>query len=155
MSAVDAEPLRLALFPPGDGGMARPRLERREICRTGDIAVLYTGQRLDPSDLGVYLQLVQLADRGPGREEAKVSALQLLEATGRRYAGQAEWLDDAINRLCGALLEIRGGELRYSGVLLKDSFLDQREGTYTVRVDMRLAIFVSCGLWLGATRLPE
>ncbi len=155
MSAVDAESFRLALFPLDDGGMARPRLERRQIYRTDDIAVLYTGQRLDSSDLGVYLQLVQLADRRPKQEETKVSTLQLLEMTGRRYAGQAEWLDDTINRLCGALMEIRDGELRYSGVLLKGSFLDQKTGMYTVSVDIRLAIFVTTGLWLGAMRLPE
>lgn len=155
MCAVDDESFRLALFPPDDGGMVRPRLERQEIYRTDDIAVLYTGQRLDSSDLGVYLQLVQWADRPPKREEAKVSTLLLLEMTGRRYAGQEEWLGDTINRLCGALMEIRDKELRYSGVLLKDSFLDQKTGIYTVSVDIRLAIFVTTGLWLGAMRLPE
>lgn len=148
MSATDNAEFRLALFPPSDGGAARPYLKRQEIYRTDGIVVLYSGQRLDPADLGVYLQLVGLADRSPGGE-ARFSIDALLKAVGRK-PNQAEWLHGTIIRLCGAVLEIKRGEGNYFGGLLKGGTLDPQTGAYAVSVDMKLACFVVSGIWSGA-----
>ena len=156
MSATAIIDLRSALFPSSDTEENRPYVEAEEIYRSGGVTALFTGQRLDRSDLGVYLELVRLADGHPLGCEAIFSADSLLKALGRdAESNRRARLHDSIIRLCGGILEISDGAEGYFSGLLNGGTLDEDTGIYEVSVNMRLAIFITTGHWSNVGHGPR
>lgn len=144
---ADNAEFRLALFPPSDGGGDPPYLKAEEIYRADGLTVLFTGPRLSSSDLGVYLELVRLADASPQHGEATFSTASMLKAIGRK-PDQGEWLHDVFIRLCCGALDISDGMETYGGVLLKGGTHNLETQVYSVSLDIKLARFVTAGVWV-------
>lgn len=131
--------LRSALFGIVRRGRRSQVRNERIACWPG-ISIVYTGFRLDQSDLDVWLLAVHLARHHSLGSRIHFSAYGFLQGIGRSQGKQnREWLKSAFIRLMACAVEINIGDITYAGTLVQDFFLDRASGKYVLTVNPRLA----------------
>lgn len=124
--------LRSALF----GAIRRgPRnyLQAQPVSSLNGITVMFSGPRLDQSDLDVWEQCLHLAkDQGLGCE-IRFSAHNFLKGIGRCTGKKDhEWLKSAFRRLMSSMAEFEEGRYAYAGPLLNYWARDQETGQHVI-----------------------
>jgi len=140
--------LRSALFGVIKRGR-RPFLENEPINSWPDLAVTYTGKRLDQADLDVWLQSVQLhqEQRAAGLgSEIHFQITPFLREIRRHTGSQnIKWLQESIGRLVEGTVYIETKEREYGGHLIDDFDLSKKTGLYVLRINPKMAAMFDYG----------
>lgn len=127
---------RSSLFSPIKRGK-RPYLRDARISSRSDISVLYSGEQLDMADCDVFLQALDMAKQAPLGQPIRFNRGAFLKAINKsRGKSDYEWLNSAIKRLQGAVVEIipqKGPS--YSFQLLGKRKYDPDQEEYFLEVD--------------------
>jgi hypothetical protein len=122
--------LRSALFA-AIQGKTRTRLKKQLLASIEGVAVRYTGEQLDQSDLNVWEQAVHLARRHPLGNVCHFTAYALLKALGHGTGNaQYKWLSDVITRLVACEVELRTKDKAYGGNLIASWKRDEITRSY-------------------------
>lgn len=140
--------LRSALFGAIKRGKRR-YMEREPIAAIDGIAIIYTGLRLDQSDLDVWegaLHLARHVKLGYRIEFTEKGFLRLIGRGGQGGDGigksNREWLKKVLARLSATTVEIKHGPYAYGGSLIDEYFRDDQSGRYVMILNPRMkAIF--------------
>jgi hypothetical protein len=131
--------LRSALF----GAIRRGRraaLYREMVATVDGVEVLFTGFRLDQTDLDVWSHCLHLARAQDLGMKAEFSGREFLKAIGRTGTGpNIKWLADVLVRLKAANVEVRDGGRVYIGSLLHQGGWDDATGRFSVEVNPNVA----------------
>lgn len=140
--------LRSALFGVVRRGR-RSQVRDEKIASWPGISIVYTGFRLDQSDLDVWLLAVHLARHHSLGSRIHFSAYSFLQKISRSQGKQnREWLKSVFIRLMACAVEINVGDITYAGTLVQDFFLDRASGKYVLTVNPRLAALFEEGYTL-------
>jgi hypothetical protein len=127
--------LRSALFA-AIQGKTRRWMKKELLATMRGVAVSFTGQQLDQSDLDVWEQAVQLSRHHPLGHICHFRANAFLTALGRRNGKtDYEWLHSAITRLIACAVEIRSGSRVFTGSVLSSCVRDEASGIYKLTLD--------------------
>ena len=144
MRGVPNGVLRSALFGAIKRGKRR-YLERESIASIKGISIVYTGPRLDQSDLDVWegaLHLARLEKLGNRIEFTEKGFLRLIGRGGVRGASigktDREWLRKVLARLSATTIELTQGLQCYGGSLIDEYFRDGLTGRYVVTLNPRM-----------------
>ena len=139
---------RSALFPAMSFKGGRPFLKEERLCSVEGVEVFFTGERLDQSDLDVYLELLKIARQSPLGTRCHFSAYSLLKALGRA-TGKAnyKWLHSVIIRLCGGIVDMTDHQVRYFGGLVNGGTKNENTRHYDIGINTDFACFFKAGLW--------
>ena len=130
--------LRSALFAPVRPGV-RAALQREQIAAVGDFRIIYTGIRLDQSDLDVYEEVLHIANPKPLGQVIRFKTRELLRSLGRTEGSQnREWLYKSLSRLSACEIEISNGKSAYGGSLIQDQGRDEIAGIHYIVLNPRL-----------------
>ncbi len=142
--------LRSALFGAIKRGKRR-YLEREPIASLKSISIIYTGPRLNQSDLDVWagaLHLARLGKLGNRIEFGEKGFLRLIGRGGPRGdnigKGDREWLRKVLARLKATAVEVIQGPYSYTGSLIDEYFRDSSSNRYVMILNPRMrALFNS------------
>ncbi len=130
MRGVPNGVLRSALFSATKRGTRR-YIERETIASVKGVSIIYTGPRLDQSDLDVWegvLQMARLVKLGDRVEFTQKGFLRLIERGGPRGKSigksDREQLRTVLARLQATAVEITQGPSAYVGSLIDECFRD-------------------------------
>jgi hypothetical protein len=145
--------LRSALFGAIRRGKRR-YMERESIACLKGISILYSGPRLDQSDLDVWqgaLHLAQLTRLGERIEFTEKGFLRLIDRGGEggKNIGKSdrEWLRKVFARLSATTVEIKQGPYVYAGSLVDKYFRDEHSGKYIMILDPSLKVIFHQDGW--------
>lgn len=145
--------LRSALFGAIKRGKRR-YIEREPIASVDNTAILYTGPRLDQSDLDVWegaLHLARLAKLGDRIEFTEKGFLRLIGRGGQGGLNigksDREWLRKVLARLSATTVEIKNGNYVYGGSLIDEYFRDDCSGRYIVILNPRMKVMFNRDHW--------
>lgn len=127
---------RSSLFAPIKRGK-RPFLRDAPISSRSDVAILYSGEQLDMADCDVFLQALDMAKKSALGEPIRFNRGRFLKAINKSTGkNDYEWLNTAIKRLQGAVVEIipKAGP-SYSFSLLGKKKYDPDQEEYFIAVD--------------------
>ncbi len=137
MRAAPNAMLRSALF-----GVVKPG--RRKYVKDlplpmiGEFSLAYTGERLDQSDLDIYLQIVHYARQRTVDDELRFPMRRLLRETGRG-TGKSDytWIDGRILSMVACAMRISDGKGRVllTGGLIRDFGYDETTGEVKCRLN--------------------
>lgn len=148
MRGVPNGVLRSALF----GAIKRGKrgfLQRQPIASLEGVSIIYTGVRLDQSDLDVWEGVLHLSRCSELGAHIEFTARGLLRLIGRGgHNGESigksdrEWLKNVLSRLKATSVEIQQGPYAYGGSLIDEYFRDDSSGRYVLILNPRVkAIF--------------
>lgn len=153
MRGVPNGVLRSALFGAIKRGKRR-FIERESIASLKNISILYTGPRLDQSDLDVWegaLHLARFAKLGDRIEFTEKGFLRLIGRGGEngKSIGKSdrEWLRKVFARLSATTIEIKQGPFTYGGSLVDEYFRDMDSGKFILILNPRLKIIFNQDGW--------
>lgn len=145
--------LRSALFGAIKRGKRR-YVEREVFASVQGIDILYTGPRLDQSDLDVWqgaLHLARLAPLGNRIEFTEKSFLRLIGRGGEGGVNigksDRDWLKNALARLSANTVEIKQGPYAYAGSLVDEYFRDEASGRYVLVLNPRMKVMFGREGW--------
>ncbi|MDD5365966.1 MAG: plasmid replication initiator TrfA [Gallionellaceae bacterium] len=145
--------LRSALFGAIKRGKRR-YMEREPIASVEGVAIIYTGPRLDQSDLDVWegaLHLARLVNLGDRIEFTEKGFLRLIGRGGLcgENIGKSdrEWLKKVFSRLSATTVEIKQGPYAYGGSLIEEYFRDEGKGRYVVILNPRMKVVFNRDSW--------
>jgi hypothetical protein len=141
--------LRSALF----GAIAkgrRPFLKREVIASLDGITILFTGPRLDQSDMDVWDQCLHLARVGGLGVRIEFSAGRFLTSIGRARGGKnVEWLAGVLAQLAASVVEITvKGRGSYFGAMIHDGTRDE-SGRYAIQINPAIVALYGADGWTG------
>lgn len=153
MRGVPNSVLRSALF--GAFGRGKRKYLRREpISSVEGVAIFYTGQRLDQSDLDVWEGVLHLSRNLKLGERIEFTARGLLRMIGRggptgESIGKSdrEWLKSVFARLKATSVEFQQGPYAYAGSLIDEYFRDDSSGRYVLTLNPRMKVLFSRDGW--------
>lgn len=145
--------LRSALF--GAFGRGKRRfMDREPINSVQNISMLYTGPRLDQSDMDVWEGVLHLARLGKLGERITFSEKRFLRLIGRggeggKNLGKSDrvWLRKVLARLSATNVEIKDGPFVYGGSLIDEYFRDEESGKFIVILNPRLKLLFNKNGW--------
>jgi hypothetical protein len=144
---------RSALFPALNFQQGRGFMKNQQIASVGGIAVLFTGERFDQSDLDVYLELLNLARLHPLGTECSFSAHGMLKLVGRQTGkSDHKWLHTVLIRLSGGVVDITDHKKRYFGTLIGGGFKDEVSKHYCIHINPEFANLFGYGMWSSVDR---
>lgn len=145
--------LRSALFGAFGRGK-RKYLNREPMPSIAGNAILYTGIRLDQSDLDVWEGIIHLSRNNNLGEPIYFTVRGLLRLIGRggpsgESIGKSDrdWLKGVISRLKAATIEIQQGPYAYGGSLIDEYFRDDASGCYVVTLNPRMKVLFGRDTW--------
>jgi hypothetical protein len=139
--------LRSALFT-AIQGKTRTRLKKQLLASIQGIAVRYTGEQLDQSDLDVWEQAIHLARRHPLGNVCHFTAYSFLKALGHGTGNaQYKWLSEVITRLVACEVELRTKEKAFGGNLIASWKRDEVTGSYNLTLNPDLVRLYGWGDW--------
>jgi hypothetical protein len=139
--------LRSALFA-AIQGKTRTRLKKQLLGSLQGVAVRYTGEQLDQSDLDVWEQAVHLARRHPLGNVCHFTAYAFLKALGHGTGNaQYKWLADVITRLVACEVELRTKDKAYGGNLVASWKRDEGTGAYKLTLNPDLVKLYGWNDW--------
>lgn len=145
--------LRSALFGAIKRGKRR-YMEREHIASVSGVHIVYTGPRLDQSDLDVWegaLHLARLARLGSRIEFAEKNFLRLIGRGGHNGknlgSSDREWLRKVLARLTATAVEITQGPYTYGGSLIDEYFRDNTSGRHVVILNPRMKVIFNRDSW--------
>lgn len=137
--------LRSALFGVVKRGRRR-YLNEVELMAWKGVSVRYKGERLDQSDLDVWMQAIHLFRHCGLGKQIHVSAHGLLKALGRATGKQNHlWMDRSFTRMIACAVKIDVGRYVYAGNLVQEFWLDKETGKYVLSINPRLAALFQGG----------
>lgn len=151
--------LRSALFGVIRRGRRRA-VKGEQVAAVKGLAIRYTGWRLDQGDFDVLAHALHLTGRHRKGDSAAKNFVRFkvkgfLKAIGRQ-AGKSgrEWLKDSLRRLTATAVEISMDThhpydvtetLSYAGSLVEEFYYNDREQTYFLRINPKLATLFDAG----------
>lgn len=145
--------LRSALFGAIRRGKRR-YMERKRVASLDGIDILYTGMRLDQSDLDVWAGALHLARLGRLGDRIEFTEKGFLRLIGRGGEGgknigksDREWLRKVFARLSANTVEIIQGPYVYGGSLVDEYFRDEVSGKYIVILNPGLKVLFNQDSW--------
>ncbi|MGZ5198772.1 MAG: plasmid replication initiator TrfA [Telluria sp.] len=131
--------LRTALF----GAIAkgnRRHLKRERLASIGGVEIFGTGERLDQSDLDLYLAVLHVL-RGRIGMHCRVSSYVLLKVLQKTDSGRnRELLLTRLTRLRGFTVEIKVGPLTYIGGLIDEAQKDDTTKEWLLVLNPKLTV---------------
>ncbi|MCL2524877.1 MAG: plasmid replication initiator TrfA [Betaproteobacteria bacterium] len=153
MRGVPNGVLRSALFGAIKRGKRR-YMEREPIACVKGISIIYTGPRLDQSDLDVWegaLHLARLVKLGNRIEFTEKAFLRLIGrgGPGGSNIGKSdrEWLRKVLARLTATAVEVTQGPYTYGGSLIDEYFRDGISSRYAVILNPRMKAIFNRDSW--------
>ena len=153
MRGVPNGVLRSALF----GAIKRGKrgfLQRQPIASLEGVSIVYTGARLDQSDLDVWEGVLHLSRCSELGARIEFTARGLLRLIGRGgHNGESigksdrEWLKNVLSRLKATSVEIQQGPYAYGGSLIDEYFRDDSTGRYILILNPRMKAIFSRDGW--------
>jgi hypothetical protein len=146
---------RSALFPALNFQRGRPYLQEQEIPSVRGVKIIFTGKRLDQSDLDVYLELLDLARSHPLGDECIFTAKGMLKRLGRSTGkSDRKWLHSVLIRLTANAVEIADHDKRYFGPLLGGGRIKDEIATryYRINVNPTFAVLFGFAMWASIDR---
>lgn len=132
--------LRSALFGVVQRGQ-RFYLKREKLTSWHGTTIRYTGERLDQSDLDVWLLLLHMARGRSLGESIRVTGHSLLKALGRCSGKRDyEWLKEVVSRLVACVVEITVGNQTYGGSLIQEFQRDELTGHYLLVLNPKMVL---------------
>ena len=139
--------LRSALFA-AIQGKGRRYLKNALLAVQQGVAIRFTGEQLDQSDLDVWEQALHLARTQALGTRCYLTAHGFLRALGRRTSGtDQEWLKSVFRRLSATSVEITSGRRTYFGSLIERGVRDEDTGRYVVEINPELAALYGRSEW--------
>jgi len=145
--------LRSALFGAFGRGK-RKYLNREPMASVEGNTILYTGIRLDQSDLDVWEGIIHLSRNNKFGKPIYFTVRGLLRLIGRGGPGgesigksDRDWLKGVISRLKAATIEIQQGPYAYGGSLIDEYFRDDASGCYVVTLNPRMKVLFGRDTW--------
>ena len=141
---------RSALFPAlrGNDKENRRFFENEDIYCVAGLKIFFTGKQFDQSDLDVYLEILNLAQRLPLGAPVKFSAHSLLKALGLTTGGENHArLHSVLIRLCGGVVDATDHGKRYFGQLLHGGIRDEITLNYEIRINPDFAVLFGFGMF--------
>lgn len=137
--------IRSALFAPVRPG-ARAALESVPIATVAGIDIVFTGLRLDQSDLDVYEQVLHLARLQKLGDVIEFTQRGFLKSIGRN-CGKSDrtWLRKSLRRLSATNLTIEFQGENYNGSLIDNFRESETTGRYHVKLDRGLSRLFQAG----------
>jgi len=130
--------LRSALF----GAIRRGRrtyLKNELLNSIQGIEILYTGERLDQSDLSNYENILHLARHQSLGARFKTTSSVLLKMRGKTDGGDnIKALDASISRLIANEVKIRQGRYTYRGNLIHEAVQDEKTKEWIISINPNL-----------------
>ena len=143
--------LRSALFP-AIQGKDRKYLQDTHLKTQQGIEIHFTGMQLDQSDLDVWEHALHLARQHPLGAQCRFSAYTFLKDIGRSTGKRDyQWLNQALQRLSGAVVSITHGDLNYFGSLIQGGLRNKAENHYWLRLNPDLVHLYTAGHWTAIT----
>lgn len=137
--AVPKAAVYSALFAPLMRGK-RDQVKRREMSAIGQYQLIYTGERLDQTDLDVFLWLLHQNRTKSADRPIEFSANAMLRELGLTKSGGNRYtLLQTLTRLQACSVEVKFGKLAYSGALVSELYRDDEAKVYKARLNPKLA----------------
>ena len=137
--AVPKAAVYSALFAPLMKG-SRTHVKRQVLAVVGKYRLIYSGERLDQSDLDVFLWLLHRNRRARAEKPITFSANALIRDLGlTKGNGNREWLIQSLTRLLACGVEVKYEANAYAGSLISSMIRNDETGEYTVVLNARLA----------------
>jgi hypothetical protein len=154
MRGVPNGVLRSALFSASRRGKRR-FMQRETIASVAGVLIVYSGPRLDQSDLDVWegaLHLARLAKLGERIEFTQKGFLRLINRGGPTGSSigksDRDWLRDTLSRLEATAVKITQGPAAYEGSLLDACTRDNcANGHYVVKVNPEMRVLFNREGW--------
>ncbi|MBT2791829.1 plasmid replication initiator TrfA [Paraburkholderia strydomiana] len=153
MRGVPNGVLRSALFGAIKRGKRR-YMEREDIPSVNGVSIIYTGPRLDQSDLDVWegaLHLARPIQLGDAVEFTERGLLRLIGRGGLngKNIGKSdrEWLRTVLARLKATAVEIAQGPDTYMGSLIDDCFRESSSGRCLLFVNPSMKVLFGRNGW--------
>ena len=118
------------------------------IASVDGIEIRAKNDRLNQIDLDLWEMLLHLQRLQPLGNRVEFSAGSMLKALGRTTGGKDhQWLDNALARLIGSVVEIKWTRERkaFAGALVSSFFRDDETGRYVVKFNQEMAILYGQG----------
>ena len=131
--------LRGSLFAAIQGKNAR-QCKRELLHESDNLKVIYTGTRLNQSDLDVWecaLHLARLQNLGNKIDLTEHSFLRSMDR--RTGKSDHEWLKDTFAKLTACCIEITHNERTYGGSLVQNFYRDEKSGRCVLIIDPKIA----------------
>jgi len=145
--------LRSALFGAIKRGKRR-YMEREAIASVKGVSIVYTGPRLDQSDLDVWegaLHLARLVKLGNRIEFTEKGFLRSIgrggPSGGNIGKSDREWLRKVLARLTATAIEVTQGPYTYVGSLIDEYFRDSVSSRYVVILNPRMKALFNRDGW--------
>jgi hypothetical protein len=147
--AVPKAAVYSALFAPLMKG-SRTHVKRQELAVVGRYRLIYSGERLDQSDLDVFLWMLHRNRKSRAEKPITFSANALIRDLGlAKSKGNREWLIQALTRLQACSVEVKYEAKAYSGALVSSLIRNEDSGEYTAVLNARLAELMDPGEFGG------
>ena len=126
----------------------RTNVKRTEIASYGDVSILFSGTRLDQSDLDVWEHLLHLASICGNGNTIKFNAHSFLTDI-KRDSGRSQyiWLAEVFARLAGAVVEITEGRRTVFGAMISGGARDEDKQEYAIKINPEIAKLYYAGGW--------
>lgn len=138
MRAVPNGFLRSALF----GAIAKGKrryMERERLASLEGIEILYTGLRLDQSDLDVYESVLHAVRFQAMGEQCRVTSYALLKLMGKTDTGKNRaTLQIRIERLRANAVTVKQGRYTYIGGLIDEAYKDEDTQEWVIVLNPKL-----------------
>lgn len=145
--------LRSALFGAIKRGKRR-YMEREAIASVKSVSIVYTGPRLDQSDLDVWegaLHLARLVKLGNRIEFMEKGFLRSIGRGGPNGGNigksDRKWLRKVLTRLTATAIEVTQGPYTYVGSLIDEYFRDSTNSRYVVILNPRMKALFNRDGW--------
>jgi hypothetical protein len=145
--------LRSALFGAIKRGKRR-YMEREPIASVKGVSIVYTGPRLDQSDLDAWegaLHLARLVKLGNRIEFTEKGFLRSIgrggPSGGNIGKSDREWLRKVLARLTATAIEVTQGPYTYVGSLIDEYFRDSASSRYVVILNPRMKALFNRDGW--------
>lgn len=139
--------LRSAIFGAITRGR-RPFLQAQHIASVGGVKILFTGPKLDQSDLDVWEECLHLARVSGLGVKIHFTAGSFLRSIGRSAGGSdVEWLRNAFRRLSASVVEITEGKRAYFGPMIHGGTRDEESGQYDITMNPAIVTLYGTDGW--------
>ncbi|MCF6204783.1 MAG: hypothetical protein L3J59_14130 [Methylococcaceae bacterium] len=129
---------RSALFTPVQRG-ARAFCENEVVWSRTDVAITYTGLRLDEADADLWMQLLHHYRDTRSNKRIYINRSDLLYSLGKSRTSTAySWLEDAMTRLQGSI-KLKSKKYVISTPLLQKYAIDEINDKYYIQIDSQIA----------------
>ena len=117
----------------------RQYLKRQSMAAVNGVEILYTGERLDQSDLDVWEGVLHAVRKHPFGCACRVTTYALLKAMGKTdCSDNRASLHDRIVRLRANAVEIRQGRYHYIGGLIRSAVKDEVTQEWVIELDDKM-----------------